>query len=132
MTPDYITPELFAKLVTLAALELTPEESEYLRTELNHQLAAVKELSEIKLAEGCSPACTFRLSVHPSPTDEWLPFPDSRQPGSGAGNQRRKHSVPDFRRGGEEAKRAASTLGLSNCAKCALFCFLRWRFWRTN
>ena len=58
MKPDSITPELFAKLVTLAALELTPEESEYLRTELNHQLAAVQELSEIQLAEGVRPVCT--------------------------------------------------------------------------
>ena len=46
MLPEKITREMFDKLVSLAALELDEEESEYLRTELNHQLAAVKELSE--------------------------------------------------------------------------------------
>ncbi len=63
MTPDSITPEMFAKLVTLAALELTPEESEYLRTELNHQLAAVKELVKSNWRKACSPACMAWTAV---------------------------------------------------------------------
>jgi aspartyl-tRNA(Asn)/glutamyl-tRNA(Gln) amidotransferase subunit C len=49
MGPEKITPELFDKLVALAALGLEEGEAEYLREELNHQLAAVKELSEIQV-----------------------------------------------------------------------------------
>ncbi|HOT25749.1 MAG TPA: aspartyl/glutamyl-tRNA amidotransferase subunit C [Anaerolineaceae bacterium] len=106
MTPDYITPELFAKLVTLAALELTPEESEYLRTELNHQLAAVKELSEIKLAEGVQPSLHgLDCQGNPPRPDEWLPFPDSAAILALAPESNGEYfHVPDFRRGGEEAK----------------------------
>ena len=51
MSLDRISPELFDKLTSLAALSLSPAEREYLRGELNHQLAAVKELSEIPLDE---------------------------------------------------------------------------------
>ncbi len=39
--PEEITPELFAHLVELAALELTPDEAAYLRRELNRQLDAI-------------------------------------------------------------------------------------------
>ena len=35
---DEITPELFEHLVELAALEITPEEADYLQRELNNQL----------------------------------------------------------------------------------------------
>jgi aspartyl/glutamyl-tRNA(Asn/Gln) amidotransferase C subunit len=41
---DEITPELFAYLVQLAALELAPEEADYLRRQLNQQLRAIREL----------------------------------------------------------------------------------------
>ena len=47
---DEITPELFDKLAELAALELGPEESEYLRGQLNSQLKAIHELARIPLA----------------------------------------------------------------------------------
>ncbi|MEL7645799.1 MAG: aspartyl/glutamyl-tRNA amidotransferase subunit C [Anaerolineaceae bacterium] len=106
MTPDSITPELFAKLVTLAALELTPEESEYLRTELNHQLAAVKELSEIQLAEGVQPSLHGLESQGSAPrADAWKPFPNPAEilalaPASEGGYFR----VPDFSRGSEVEK----------------------------
>jgi aspartyl-tRNA(Asn)/glutamyl-tRNA(Gln) amidotransferase subunit C len=46
---DEITPELFNHLVELAALELTPDEGEYLRRELNNQLKAIHELEAIPL-----------------------------------------------------------------------------------
>jgi aspartyl-tRNA(Asn)/glutamyl-tRNA(Gln) amidotransferase subunit C len=47
--PDEITPELFNHLVHLAALELSEQEAEYLRHELNNQLRAVHELEAIPL-----------------------------------------------------------------------------------
>ena len=46
---EEITKELFDKLVTLAALELSEEEAEYLRQELNNQLKSVAELAAIPL-----------------------------------------------------------------------------------
>lgn len=46
---DEITPELFNHLVELAALELNPDEAEYLRRELNNQLKAIHELEAIPL-----------------------------------------------------------------------------------
>lgn len=44
-----ISPELFQHLVQLAALELDPDEAEYLRGELNQQLKAIDELAAIPL-----------------------------------------------------------------------------------
>jgi aspartyl-tRNA(Asn)/glutamyl-tRNA(Gln) amidotransferase subunit C len=49
--PDEINPELFARLAELAALELDPQESEYLRAQLNGQLQAIGELERIALAD---------------------------------------------------------------------------------
>ena len=46
---EEITPELFDHLVELAALELSPEEGEYLRKQLNNQLMAIHELQAIPL-----------------------------------------------------------------------------------
>jgi aspartyl/glutamyl-tRNA(Asn/Gln) amidotransferase C subunit len=46
---DEITPELFTHLVELAALELSTEEGEYLRQQLNNQLKAIHELEAIPL-----------------------------------------------------------------------------------
>jgi aspartyl-tRNA(Asn)/glutamyl-tRNA(Gln) amidotransferase subunit C len=46
-----ITPEIFAHMVELAALELAPEETEYLRRQLNNQLRAIDELALIQLDE---------------------------------------------------------------------------------
>ncbi|NUM43299.1 MAG: hypothetical protein HUU38_01220 [Anaerolineales bacterium] len=54
--PEEITPELFDHLVELAALELTPAEGEYLRRELNHQLASIHTLAAIPLADDVEPA----------------------------------------------------------------------------
>jgi aspartyl/glutamyl-tRNA(Asn/Gln) amidotransferase C subunit len=75
---DTITPELFAHLVHLAALELSPEESEYLRHELNNQLKAIHELEAIPLGEATqvtshgvpyTPAITPPIRL-----DEWQPY----------------------------------------------------------
>ncbi len=77
MLPEKITREMFDKLVSLAALELDEEESEYLRTELNHQLAAVKELSEIPIDEDVQPSLHgIDCQGNPPRPDEWQPFPD--------------------------------------------------------
>ncbi|MBN1266513.1 MAG: Asp-tRNA(Asn)/Glu-tRNA(Gln) amidotransferase subunit GatC [Anaerolineales bacterium] len=46
---DEITPEIFQHLVDLAALELDPEETDYLRKELNGQLKAISELEAIEV-----------------------------------------------------------------------------------
>jgi len=53
---DEITPEVFAHLVELAALELTPEESDYLRSQLNGQLKAIAELERIPVPDDVPPA----------------------------------------------------------------------------
>lgn len=47
-----ITPEIFDHLVQLAALELEPDEAEYLRREMNGQLRAIRELEAIQMPEG--------------------------------------------------------------------------------
>ncbi len=49
---ESITPEIFDHLVSLAALELAPDEAEYLRKQLNAQLAAIRELEAIPLDDG--------------------------------------------------------------------------------
>jgi aspartyl/glutamyl-tRNA(Asn/Gln) amidotransferase C subunit len=54
--PDEISPELFARLADLAALELDPHESEYLRAQLNGQLKAIGELERIAVPDDVPPA----------------------------------------------------------------------------
>lgn len=49
MTKEKIDPEVFEKLVDLAAIALDPNQSEYLRSELNKQLTAIEELEAIQL-----------------------------------------------------------------------------------
>ncbi len=76
---DPITPELFAHLVQLAALELSPEESEYLRRELNNQLKAIRDLEAIPL-EKETPVTSHGVPYTPAITppirqDEWKPCP---------------------------------------------------------
>ena len=71
--PDEITPELFAHLVELAALELTPEESEYLRKELNGQLKAIHELEKILVPDDVPPAAhgvAFPPAIRPALRDD--------------------------------------------------------------
>jgi aspartyl/glutamyl-tRNA(Asn/Gln) amidotransferase C subunit len=54
--PDEISPDLFARLSVLAALELDPRESEYLRGQLNGQLKAIAELERIAVPDDVPPA----------------------------------------------------------------------------
>jgi aspartyl-tRNA(Asn)/glutamyl-tRNA(Gln) amidotransferase subunit C len=65
---DEITLELFEHLVDLAALQLTPQESDYLRRQLNGQLKAIHELERIPLSEEVPPAAhgvPFPAGVRP-------------------------------------------------------------------
>jgi aspartyl/glutamyl-tRNA(Asn/Gln) amidotransferase C subunit len=79
--PEEITPELFDHLVQLAALELKPDEAEYLRRELNNQLKAIHELEAIPLKEDTS--TTYHgvpytaETTPPARLDEWQPCPDA-------------------------------------------------------
>ena len=63
--PDEISPELFARLAELAALQLDPQESEYLRAQLNGQLKAIGELERIAVPDDV-PAAAHGV---PYPTD---------------------------------------------------------------
>jgi len=77
MTTKRISPELFEKLVSLAALELTAEESAYLFEEMNHQLASVEALSQIPLPEGVEPSLHgLEPQGSPARPDQWQPFPN--------------------------------------------------------
>ena len=77
MGSEKITPELFDKLVALAALGLEKDEAEYLREELNHQLAAVKELSEIEVPPDVEEKPHGLDCIGASPRkDEWVAYPN--------------------------------------------------------
>jgi aspartyl/glutamyl-tRNA(Asn/Gln) amidotransferase C subunit len=74
-----ITPELFNHLVELAALELSPEEGEYLRRQLNNQLKAIHELEAIPL-DASTPVTSHGVLYSPEITpalrsDDWQPYP---------------------------------------------------------
>jgi len=75
--PDEITPETFAYLVELAALELDAGQAEYLRKQLNLQLAAINELQAIPL-DADVPASLhgvpYPAEISPAlRPDEWRP-----------------------------------------------------------
>jgi aspartyl-tRNA(Asn)/glutamyl-tRNA(Gln) amidotransferase subunit C len=78
---DEINRQLFDHLVTLAALELSPEESEYLRQQLNNQLKAIHELEAIPLDPGTtitSHGVPYPQQISPQPrADEWIPCSNS-------------------------------------------------------
>jgi aspartyl-tRNA(Asn)/glutamyl-tRNA(Gln) amidotransferase subunit C len=68
--PDDISPELFDRLAELAALDLRPDEKEYLRGQLNGQLKAIHELERIDLPDGVPPAAhgvPYPLEISPPP-----------------------------------------------------------------
>lgn len=77
---DIISPETFAHLVDLAALQLTPSESDYLRQQLNNQLKAIHELEAIPLAEDVaitSHGVPYTAGASPAPrADTWIPCPN--------------------------------------------------------
>lgn len=75
-----ITQETFNHLVQLAALELSPQEAEYLRRELNKQLKAIDELEAIPL-DGSLPITSHGVpyTTETSPglrIDEWIACPN--------------------------------------------------------
>lgn len=75
MTKKRISPELFDKLVGLAALELTSEERDYLFEEMNHQLTSVEALSLIPLPEEIQPSLHGIETKGAGPrADDWQPF----------------------------------------------------------
>jgi aspartyl/glutamyl-tRNA(Asn/Gln) amidotransferase C subunit len=80
LMPDEISPELFAHLVDLAALELTPDESDYLRRQMNNQLKAIRELASIPLDSEIVVAphgITYSSEISPrNRKDEWGAYPD--------------------------------------------------------
>jgi aspartyl-tRNA(Asn)/glutamyl-tRNA(Gln) amidotransferase subunit C len=77
---DEITPDLFSHLVELAAMELNPDEAEYLRKEMNNQLKAIHELvaipidSELPIAShGIPYSASISANIRP---DEWNAYLD--------------------------------------------------------
>jgi aspartyl/glutamyl-tRNA(Asn/Gln) amidotransferase C subunit len=77
---DPITPEIFQHLVQLAALQLSPDEAEYVRRQLNNQLKVVRELEAIPLDSGVSVTShgvPYTDQTSPAPReDTWLPYAD--------------------------------------------------------
>ena len=78
---EKITKEIFDHMVALAALELNADEAEYLRRELNNQLAALEELVAIPLDADVAPAAhgvpyTTQISAEMR-ADQHDPFPNA-------------------------------------------------------
>jgi len=75
--PDEITPETFAYLVELAALELDAGQADYLREQLNLQLAAIHELQAIPLEKDVLASLhgvPYPAEISPAlRPDEWRP-----------------------------------------------------------
>lgn len=66
---EEITPAIFDHLMELAALSLGEDEAEYLRRELNQQLAAIQELQAIAVGDDIPPA------------SHGVPYPEESRPG---------------------------------------------------
>lgn len=81
-TTQQITKELFEHLVQLAELDLSPQEVEYLRSELNKQLRAIDELEAIPLDESLpitSHGVPYTPQISPEVrNDEWIAFPNPK------------------------------------------------------
>ena len=77
---EAVSRTLFQELAKTGALNISPEEGEMLRTELNEQLEVIRQLESIPLEETLPPV------VHGNPypseircelrEDEWKPFAD--------------------------------------------------------
>jgi aspartyl-tRNA(Asn)/glutamyl-tRNA(Gln) amidotransferase subunit C len=78
---DQITPEIFDHLVDLAALELSGDQAEYLRKQLNNQLRSIRELEAIPLDKDIPISLhgvPFEAAESPTPReDEWHPYADA-------------------------------------------------------
>jgi aspartyl-tRNA(Asn)/glutamyl-tRNA(Gln) amidotransferase subunit C len=78
---EQITVEIFEHLVGLAALQLEPDQADYLRKQLNNQLKAIRELEAIPVSED------IPISLHGVPyetegsaaprEDVWQKYPDA-------------------------------------------------------
>ena len=80
---EEITVEIFNHLVQLAALELTSEDGEYLRKQLNNQLKAVHELEAIPV-DPQTPVASHGVPytpaiTPPTRTDGWMPYPSPQE-----------------------------------------------------
>ncbi len=79
-TDQPIMPDLFNHLVELAALDLSQEEAEYLRQELNHQMKAIEELEAIPLGDETaitSHGVPYTPQITPAArSDEWIACPN--------------------------------------------------------
>ena len=74
---DEISPELFERLVDLAAFAFDPAEAEYLRRELNNQLKAIHQLEAVPLGDDV-PLASHGVSYPPETKpglrqDIWVP-----------------------------------------------------------
>jgi len=79
---EQISVEIFDHLVDLAALELDPQQADYLRRQLNNQLASIHELEAVPLEED------IPISLHGVPysdensaqprEDDWIACKDSK------------------------------------------------------
>lgn len=78
---DLISPETFNHLVELAALELDPEQAEYLRQQLNNQLKSIHELEAIPLDDNVnstSHGVPYTSAILPNlRSDDWNPWADA-------------------------------------------------------
>jgi aspartyl-tRNA(Asn)/glutamyl-tRNA(Gln) amidotransferase subunit C len=78
---DAITKALFDHLVQLAALDMSPEEADYLRRELNNQLKVINELAAIPLEENipiASHGVPYPEYIRPPlRSDTWIPCEDA-------------------------------------------------------
>lgn len=77
---EKITPEIFQRLVDLAALELSEQEADYLRQELNNQLISIEVLESIPIdaeVQAASHGVPYPPERSPTPReDEVIPDPD--------------------------------------------------------
>lgn len=76
---EEVTPEVFDHVVGLAALELTGEESLYLRREMNRQLEAIHQLAQIQV-DPSTAVTSHGIPYGPDATpalreDAWQAFP---------------------------------------------------------
>jgi Asp-tRNA(Asn)/Glu-tRNA(Gln) amidotransferase C subunit len=75
MQLEKISPEVFEKIVDMAAFALEAKEKAYLLEELNHQLQSVQELLDIPLEESSSSSLINIPRVGDMPRrDEWQAF----------------------------------------------------------
>ncbi len=68
-----ITEDTFIHLVDLAALELSPVESQYILNQLNNQLKAIRELEKIPIDKDTPPArhgVPFPISISQPPRED--------------------------------------------------------------